>query len=165
MSDIQVSAWAERQARTIRIAMGAAIVAVLAGLPGRATAQSASMQPAAIPNGGSRTYIASQVDKPVVPKPYNAPPLYPEPLRLAGVEGTVLVRFVVDTTGRPDVTTLKVLKPTHPLFVQAVRTALPRMRFSPAELDGRKVKQLVQEPFAFRIACVPGRFQTKEICR
>jgi len=37
------------------------------------------------------------------------------------------------------------------LFAAAVLTALPSMRFLPAEVGGNKVKQLVQQPFAFNI--------------
>jgi periplasmic protein TonB len=64
----------------------------------------------------------------------------------------VLAQFVVDTTGKAEVGTFKVLKSSHDLFAQAVRSALPGMRFIPAEVGGRRVKQLVQQPFAFAIA-------------
>ena len=37
------------------------------------------------------------------------------------------------------------------MFSLAVKNALPRMRFLPAEVGGRKVKQLVQQPFGFNI--------------
>jgi protein TonB len=49
------------------------------------------------------------------------------------------------------VNTYKVLKTTHELFASAVRNALPNMKFLPAEVGGRKVKQLVQQPFVFAI--------------
>ena len=68
------------------------------------------------------------------------------------VEGSVLTQFVVDTAGMADPTTLKVLKSTHELFVQAVSRALPDMRFLPAQVGGRSVKQLVELPFVFQIA-------------
>jgi protein TonB len=32
-----------------------------------------------------------------------------------------------------------------------VKQALPAMRFVPAEVGGKKVKQLVQQPFSFAI--------------
>ena len=67
------------------------------------------------------------------------------------VEGEVLAQFVVDTTGRAEPNSLKVLKSSHDLFVQSVKNALPQMRFIPAEVGGRKVKQLVQQPFTFSI--------------
>ena len=92
-----------------------------------------------------------QVEKPVVQAPNSAQPRYPDILKSAGVEGEVLAQFVVDTTGRAEVNTYKVLKASHELFASAVRNALPNMKFLPAEVGGRKVKQLVQQPFVFAI--------------
>ncbi len=92
-----------------------------------------------------------QVEKPVVPVPNSPQPRYPDILRSAGVEGEVMAQFVVDTTGRVEMNTFKVLKSSHDLFAAAVRNALPGMRFIPAEVGGRKVKQLVQQPFQFAI--------------
>ena len=92
-----------------------------------------------------------QVEKPVVQAPGSSAPRYPDILKSAGVEGEVLAQFVVDTTGHAEVGTFKVLKTSHELFAAAVRNALPSMRFLPAEVGGRKVKQLVQQPFVFAI--------------
>ncbi len=92
-----------------------------------------------------------QVEKPVVQAPGSSAPRYPDILKSAGVEGEVLAQFVVDTTGHAEVSTYKVLKTSHELFAAAVRNALPSMRFLPAEVGGRKVKQLVQQPFVFAI--------------
>ncbi len=79
-------------------------------------------------------------------------PDYPQTLQSAGVEGEVDVQFVVDTTGRADMSTLKVLKSTNDLFTAAVRNALPRAKFFPAEVGGHKVRQWVQQPFTFGLA-------------
>jgi len=79
-------------------------------------------------------------------------PRYPNLLRQAAVEGEVLAQFVVDTTGRAEVGSLKILKSSHDLFTESVRTALPQMRFVPADVGGKKVKQLVQEPFSFSMS-------------
>ena len=97
-------------------------------------------------------YFEFQVEKPVVPAPGSTSPRYPDMLRQAGVEGEVLAQFVVDTTGRAESGSLKILKSSHDLFIQSVRNALPQMKFIPAEVGGRKVKQLVQQPFTFSIA-------------
>ena len=51
-----------------------------------------------------------------------------------------------------EVGSLKVIRSSHELFVNAVATALPDMRFTPALVGGKKVKQLVMEPFVFQIA-------------
>ena len=48
-----------------------------------------------------------------------------------------------------------VIDSTHDLFSRAVRDALARARFTPAEAGGRKVRQLVEQAFTFRID--PGR--------
>ena len=77
---------------------------------------------------------------------------YPAAMRRANREGEVLAQFVVDTTGRAEMGSYKVLKTTHELFGNAVKNALSGMRFIPAEVGGRKVRQLVQQPFTFAIS-------------
>ncbi len=99
----------------------------------------------------NQTYFEFQVEKQVQPYPNNSAPRYPDMLRSANVEGEVLAQFTVDTTGRADMATFKVLKSTHDLFTNAVKAALPNMKFYPAEVGGRKVKQLVQMPFQFAL--------------
>ena len=97
-------------------------------------------------------YFEFQVEKPVLQAPGSGQPRYPEMLKSGGIEGEVLAQFVVDTAGRVESGSFKVLKSSHDLFTVAVRNALPQMRFYPAEVGGRKVKQLVQQPFTFAIA-------------
>ena len=96
-------------------------------------------------------YFEFQVEKTVAATPGNAPPRYPDMLRSANVEGEVLAQFVVDTTGRAEMNTFKVLKSSHDLFTNSVKSALANMKFYPAEVGGRKVKQLVQMPFVFSL--------------
>ena len=67
------------------------------------------------------------------------------------MEGEVVTQFVVNADGSPDVATLKVLKATHPQFVDAVKSVLSQMRFFPAEVNGRAVRQLTQMPFQFTL--------------
>ena len=98
-----------------------------------------------------QTYFEFQVEKQVAPAPGNPPPRYPDMLRSANVEGEVLAQFVVDTTGRVDMSQFKVLKSSHDLFTSAVRQHLSVSRYYPAEIGGRKVKQLVQQPFNFAL--------------
>ncbi len=102
-----------------------------------------------LPSDG--VYSLLQVERPVVLAPGATGPAYPDVLRAAGVEGVVLAQFVVDSTGRADVNTFKALTSDHALFTSAVRSALARMRFIPAEAGGRRVAQLVQQPFQFSV--------------
>ena len=97
-----------------------------------------------------RPYFEFNVDREARLLP-GAAPRYPEMLRGAGVAGEVLAQFVVDENGRYEAGTFKALKSSHELFTAAVRNVLPNMKFYPAEVGGRKVKQLVQQPFTFSI--------------
>ncbi|WP_396220599.1 energy transducer TonB [Gemmatimonas sp.] len=96
-------------------------------------------------------FLQNEVEKPVMVLPGTTGPAYPEMLRTAGIEGHVMAQFVVDSTGRVQLATLQVLESQHPLFTAAVRTALSRMRFLPAEAGGARVAQLVQQSFQFTV--------------
>lgn len=102
--------------------------------------------------GAEPPYFEFQVHAPAQARPSSGVPRYPDALRAAGVEGEVLVQFVVDTAGLAEPGSVQVLKSTHALFSQAVTAAIPAMRFEPARLDGRHVRQLVQQPFSFALA-------------
>ena len=109
-------------------------------------------KPQLVGANNDQPFFEFQVEKPVQALPGGSSPRYPDILRQAGVEGEVLAQFVVDTTGRAEMNSYKVLKTTHELFGNAVKQALPGMRFIPAEVGGRKVRQLVQQPFSFAIS-------------
>lgn len=96
-------------------------------------------------------YFEFQVEDPVTPAANSSAPRYPDILRQAGVEGEVLAQYVVDEEGRVVPGSFKVLKSSHDLFTEAVSKALPMMRFNPARVGGKAVKQLVQQPFTFSI--------------
>jgi TonB family protein len=103
------------------------------------------------PASGPDSSVLSRegVDREVVPLSTNPAPRYPASLRSAGIQGSVFARFVVDTTGRVRVETVTLDASDHPLFSDAVIAALRRSRYAPAELRGRKVPQLVVQPFVF----------------
>lgn len=93
----------------------------------------------------------------------NPAPRYPETLRASRTEGAVLTSFVVDTAGRVDTNSIRILESTNAEFTSTVRAALPSMRFLAAEVDGQKVKQLVQLPFVFGLgdhAVLPAALDT-----
>jgi protein TonB len=103
------------------------------------------------PLSSETPFFDFQVEVQVKLAPGNRAPDYPGNLRAANVEGTVTAQFVVDTTGRADINTFKEINSAHPLFTDAVRRHLPQMRFIPAEIGGKKVRQLVQQPFVFSL--------------
>ena len=107
--------------------------------------------PASPPGAGDEPYNETMVDRQVMAYPGNAPPRYPAMLRSAGVEGLVHAQFVVDTAGRVERESIRFTRTGHELFAQAVTEALLRSRYAPAEARGRKVRQLVQQSFAFAL--------------
>jgi len=98
-----------------------------------------------------QTYFEFQVEKQVSQIPGSVNLRYPDMLRSANVEGEVLAQFTVDTTGRVQRGSVTILKSSHDLFTAAVKQALTSARYYPAEIGGRKVKQLVQQPFNFTL--------------
>lgn len=96
-------------------------------------------------------FFEGQVEKPAMALPGQAGPAYPDVLRSAGLEGQVLAQFVVDSTGRALLDSYTALHSDHPLFTAAVKTALSRLRYLPAEVGGRRVPQLVQQTFQFTL--------------
>ena len=97
-------------------------------------------------------FRADQVEKQVGVIPGSAAPRYPEVLRSSGVEGRVVAEFVVDELGRAEEGSVRFVRSDNQLFEDAVRVALRRMRFIPAEVGGVKVRQLVQMPFVFTLS-------------
>src|SRR5688572_25982328 len=103
------------------------------------------------PVNTDQPFFEFQVEKQVSQIPCNTCLSYPDMLRSSNVEGEVLAQFVVDTTGRVEANSIKILKSSHDLFTNAVQQALRAARYYPAEIGGRKVKQLVQQPFNFTL--------------
>ncbi|HEX7122311.1 MAG TPA: hypothetical protein VF178_08090 [Gemmatimonadaceae bacterium] len=65
---------------------------------------------------------------------------------------------VVDTTGELVGSTVRQIEATDRAFAQALRATLPARRYEPAELNGRRVPQVVrvQEGIATRTVVVPA---------
>lgn len=96
-------------------------------------------------------FTVLDVDTAVVRSSSSAAPAYPLKLLQAHVMGSVSARYIVDTTGFADTTSFTVISSTHREFIDAVRDALPYMRFQPAKIGSLKVKQLVEQQFSFKI--------------
>jgi protein TonB len=104
------------------------------------------------PTSRDGAFRADQVEKQVAVAPGNPSPRYPDVLRSSGVEGRVTALFIVSGEGRVEENTVRFAQSDNRLFEDAVRVALRRMRFIPAEVGGRKVRQLVQMPFVFTLS-------------
>jgi TonB family protein len=96
-------------------------------------------------------YVADQVDVVVAIAKGSPMPAYPSALRSTGIDGSARFRFVVDSTGRVEVNSVEQVLASHEAFAFAVRATLARMRFTPAQVNGKTVRQLVELPFVFRV--------------
>ena len=63
--------------------------------------------------------------------------------------GAVEATFVVDTAGRVDPATFRIVSSSHEGFTREVKRVLPLLRFYPAELAGRPAPQVVSQRFDF----------------
>jgi protein TonB len=100
-------------------------------------------------------YSILEVDESAARTAGSAAPVYPPELIKAGIEGRVVMRYIIDTSGHADSLSVEVMHATHPAFVQAVREVIPTMRFSPATVQGHPVRQYVEQSFEFRLAPTP----------
>jgi periplasmic protein TonB len=104
------------------------------------------------PVNDNQAFFEFQVDKPAQQvQGVGQQPRYPESLRAAQIAGEVQAEFIVDTTGRAEMRSFKVLKATNDQFAASVKSALPTYRYLPAEAGGRKVRMVVQQAFQFNL--------------
>jgi TonB family protein len=101
--------------------------------------------------GRDSVFTVVDVDSAVTTDPTSAVPEYPDDLRTLGIEGFVRVRYIVDSTGLADPSSLEILRSSRLEFAMAVKKALPNMHFVPARMGPRHVRQLVEQDFNFRI--------------
>lgn len=93
---------------------------------------------------------AAEVDEPAVIV-HQPSPRYPPVLQQAGVEGRVLVEFIIDTTGHLEEASLRVLESSNPGFERAAGETVHRSVFRPARVHGSPVRQRTVQSIAFRI--------------
>jgi protein TonB len=98
----------------------------------------------------SKAYTENQVEEAARPT-RQPPPRYPESLKSVNVQGEVIAQYIVDARGRVEPGSIKILSASHKLFGDAVRTALLEARFRPAKVGGTSVRQLVEQPFVFKL--------------
>jgi len=76
---------------------------------------------------------------------------YPDLLRQAGVQARVMVQAIIDTTGRAESASVKIIKSPNPGFDQAARSYVLQALFRPGRINGRAVRVLMSLPIDFKI--------------
>ena len=80
---------------------------------------------------------------------YQAVPRYPKAVEALGVEGRVAVEFVIDTAGKVQPGSIRIVESTHAVFVPPTREAVAKGLFKPARLSGHPVRQLTRQSVRF----------------
>jgi protein TonB len=78
-------------------------------------------------------------------------PEYPDLLRQAGIEGTVIVEAVVDTGGHAEPGSIRVVRSTNRAFDNSAREAVLRTVYRAGRVGSERVRVLVQVPITFAI--------------
>ncbi len=102
-----------------------------------------------VPTGNEVFMEAIVEEKPAV---LSGPTLqFPELLRQAQIQGRVLVQAIIDTLGRAEPPSVKVLQSPNPGFDQSAKSYVTKALFRPARVHGRAVRVLIQIPIDFRL--------------
>lgn len=95
-------------------------------------------------------FTAEQVDtRAVLRSQERLDAAYPPELFATRTSGTVVAEFVVDAGGRIEPETLTIISSTHAVLTEAVKQALERSSFAPAQKDGKAVRQVLRQRFDF----------------
>jgi periplasmic protein TonB len=78
-------------------------------------------------------------------------PVYPELLRQAGIQGRVLIQFVVDTMGKAEPNSIRIVQTPNPGFNDPAKNSVLHTLFRPGRVRGRAVRVLTELPFDFKI--------------
>lgn len=103
------------------------------------------------PGIGDNALSAVEVDSIAIFDATSAAPEYPQAMASRRVEGGAVLRFVIDSTGLIDMSTVRVMSATHSAFARAVIDAMPKMKFRPASIAGHPVRLLVEQAFSFKL--------------
>ena len=116
----------------------------------RALAEGPPGRPVGPPAPADRVAGVAEVDIPAAAI-HQPSPRYPPALQLAGIDGRVLMEFIIDTTGHLEPGSARVLASTHRGFEPAALETLERSLFRPARMAGRAVRQRTLQAIGFRI--------------
>lgn len=74
---------------------------------------------------------------------------YPDELRRSQIEGSVVVEARIDSTGRVETGSLRIVETSDPRFDEAAKEYVTNSRYRPARVDGRRVAMSIRVPVKF----------------
>jgi periplasmic protein TonB len=115
-------------------------------LPGSPTGRDTA---AAVSRGDS-PFAVEEVDVAAAAVSGQRGPAYPDALRMMGVEGRVIARFIIGRTGRVE-SDPTIVSATDDEFANSVKRYLATARYRPASKKGEPVRQLAEQEFDFKV--------------
>jgi protein TonB len=104
----------------------------------------------AVASGAKMANLFNLADLDQRPEPrVRIAPVYPFEMRRSGVKGTVIVGFIVDSSG--NVRDPYIVKSSSPGFEQAAIDAVLKWKFKPGKKGGVNVNTRVQQPLDFSL--------------
>ena len=74
---------------------------------------------------------------------------YPLLLRRAGISGFVLIEFVINTSGRVEPSSIRIVRSSHKAFERSARETISASLFRPGRVWGTAVRVLVRQQIDF----------------
>lgn len=128
-------------------------------------ASSGALEPPSFPRSQFRVFLLPYPTmSPALPKKDNPSPRYPPRAELHDATGYLILRFIVDSSGSPEPSSIHDLWPTdkprltgdlgryYDNFVQSVTETVRLWKFIPARVGACHVRQVVTMPIEFRSA-------------
>ena len=108
-------------------------------------------------NDGNEVYAEALVEE--RPALLSAPaPVYPALLKQAGIQGRVILPAVIDTMGRVEPASVRILKSPHPAFDQPTKDWVLKALFRPGRLQGRGVRVFIHLLVDYSITTSSGSY-------
>lgn len=106
---------------------------------------------------GNEVYAEALVEE--RPALLSAPaPVYPALLRRAGIQGRVILPAVIDTTGRVEPGSVRIMRSPHPAFDQPTKDSVLKALFRPGRLHGRGVRVFINLLVDYSISPSSGSY-------
>ena len=103
-----------------------------------------------VPTDLQAVFAEAMVDEPPI-KLSGPPPHYPPLLKDAGIEGTVVIEFIVGIDGHAEPESFRVVESSNKGFERAARDAVLATLYRPGRMRGQVVRVLVRQPVNFTL--------------
>ena len=112
-----------------------------------------------VEGGLSRNEVYAEALVEERPALLSAPPtIYPAFLKQAGIQGRVILPAVIDTMGRVEPASVRIMKSAHPAFDQPTKDWVLKALFRPARLHGRGVRVFIHLLVDYSITPTSGSY-------